>query len=158
NLSGACATKQIVNGQTVPLRTYNFASNLKPSYLNEYSAGVEIGLSRNYRIRFGFSRKFDYGNGQVLSATAGTASASTSKQVNNLLPYSAYTDIRCVTDPGRDGITNTSDDNPNGPVCTYSIPSSNPNRSITNVTFANYGSHEGMSSFTSYDVTFNKNY
>jgi len=157
NLSAACATKQLVNGQPSPLRTYQFASNLKPSYLNEYSAGVEIGLSRNYSVRAEVSRKFDFGNGQVLSATAGTASASTSKQINNLLPYSAYTDVRCATDPGRDGVVGTADDNLHGPVCTYSVPSSNTNRSTTNVTFANYGSNEGLSSYTSYDFTFNKN-
>jgi hypothetical protein len=74
------------------------------------------------------------------------------------LPYSAYTDQVCAPDPGRDGILGTADDNPFGPVCTYSIPSTNPNRTTTNVTFAPYDKHEGVSSFTSYDFAFNKNY
>jgi hypothetical protein len=91
--------------------------------------------------------------------------------VDVLLPYSAYTDIRTGTDPGRDGkicsATNPcsgsvnwdADNNPNGPLVVYSIPSSNPNRTVVNRLFTNYDTdrHEGQNAYTAYEATFNKN-
>ena len=63
--------------------------------MDEYAAGVDIGFSRDYSLRFNVIRKFDFGG---------------SKTVDALLPYDAYTDIRCAADPGRDGKLWTSDD------------------------------------------------
>jgi len=159
NLSASCAQTAVnVSGQVIPIRTYNFAPDLKPAYLNEYAAGIEIGLSRNYSIRFDVSRKFDFGSPLVMSATGGTATSTTGKAVGVLLPFSTYTDVRCVDDPGRDGIPGTPDDNPHGKICTYSVPASNPNRTVTNILYTNYNKNEGVASYTGYDVTFNKNY
>ena len=134
-------------GQIIALRTYNFQSDIKPAYLDEYATGLEFALSHDYNVRIDASRKFDWG------ATGGRA-------INVLTPYSAYTDVRCATDPGVDGKVGTSDDNPRGPVCTYSIPSSNPNRTVTNILYRqyDYDKHEGVSSYTGFDFTFSKNY
>jgi hypothetical protein len=72
NLSGACT-----GGSTTAL--HNFDSNLETARMIEYTAGVDIGLSRNYAVRMNMSRKFDIGG---------------SKTVNVLSPYAAYTDVR----------------------------------------------------------------
>src|SRR5262249_48134410 len=66
------------------------------------------------------------------------------------LPYSAYTDQMCATDPTT-GLNN---------VCYWTVPSANPYRLLSYTQYKNYdiGSHEGTSSYTAYDVTFNKQY
>jgi hypothetical protein len=104
-------------------------------YLNEYTAGVEVGLNRNYSIRFNVSRKFNVG-GSIAD--------------NVLLPYSAYSDVRCAVDP----VTGSQD------VCYYTVPTTNPNRLLTDVNYVGYNkdTHEGQSAYTAYDVTFNKQY
>jgi len=71
---------------------HTFDSGLKPSYLDEYAAGVEMGLRRDVSVRVNFQRKFDYAN--------------TTKAINPLTPYSAYTAVACVTDPGPGGTLN----------------------------------------------------
>ncbi len=144
-LSASCAKTAVVAGQVLPVATYHFDPNLKPTYVNEYTAGLEVGLNRNYSIRFSVQRKFDR-NG--------------SKAINTLRPYSKYSDLRCATDPGRDAKAGTADDNPAGQACTYSIPSTDPAFSVTNQLFqANDAkTHEGNNSYTGYTLTFNKNY
>jgi len=149
NLSGTCS------GGVSPNTIHQFDSNLSPSYLNEYAAGVDIGLNRNYSFRFNFSRKFDYGNGQALSSSGGS-SATMSKAVNVLTPYSSYTDIRCAVDPGPDAKLGTADDGAN--VCTYSVPLSNANRTVTDILYAKAGANEGVSGYTAFNVTFNKQF
>ncbi len=101
-----------------------------------------MGLSRDYSIRVNVIRKFDFGG---------------SRTIDTLLPYSAYSDVRCAVDPGRDGKTGTPDD---GSVCAWSVPSGNPNRLVTNKLFSNVdlSKNEGQNSYTAYDVTFNKNF
>ncbi len=133
NLSGACT-----GGPGI----YAFDQNLRTSYLDEYAAGVDVGLSRDYSIRVNVIRKFDFGG---------------SRTIDTLLPYSAYSDVRCAVDPGRDGKTGTPDD---GSVCAWSVPSGNPNRLVTNKLFSNVdlSKNEGQNSYTAYDVTFNKNF
>jgi hypothetical protein len=120
----------------------NFDKNLRTSYMDEYAAGVDVGLSRDYSVRFNVIRKFDFGG---------------SKTVDARLPYSAYSDIRCGVDPGRDGKANTSDD---GQVCAWSIPSTNPDRTVVDRLFTNVdlSTNEGQNSYTAYEVTFNKNF
>jgi hypothetical protein len=134
NLSAACPGSGN-NG------IHTFDPGLKAARMLEYTAGADFGLSRNYSVRFHISRKFDRGG---------------SIQDNVLLPYSAYTDVRCVNDPGplANGTGGV------GPVCTYSVPASNPNRTVTNVNFINVDekTNEGQASYTAYDFTFNKEY
>jgi hypothetical protein len=110
--------------------------------MDEYATGVDIGFSRNYSLRVNIIRKFDFGG---------------SKTVDVLLPYSAYTDVRSATDLGRDGKAGTADD---GTVYVWSVPSSNPNRTVVNKLFTNYDmdKHEGSAAYTAYEMTFNKNF
>jgi Carboxypeptidase regulatory-like domain len=131
NLARAC---------TGGVGTYNFDSNLQTGYMDEYAAGVDVGLSHDYTLRVNVVRKFDFGG---------------SKTVDVLLPYDAYTDVRSGVDPGRDGITGTADD---GEVFAWSIPASNPNRTTIDRLFTNYdlSKNEGGNSYTAYEVTFNK--
>jgi hypothetical protein len=116
---------------------------LSAAYLNEFTVAVEYSPNRNYSFHAGASRKFDTGG---------------SVTVPVLTPLSAYSDVKCATDPGRDGVIGTADDNPNGPICAYSIPTANPNRLITNNLYKNYAPGEGTAQYTSYDFLFNKNY
>ncbi len=143
NLSKACIkTGRDASGNPIAAGTYNFAPGLKPSYLNEYTTSVEYSINRNYSFHAGVSRKFDIG-GSVTNTP--------------LLPISAYTQETCVNDPGRDGLGDT----PGLPqVCTYNVPTANPNRLVVNNLFTNYNlsTHEGQASYTGYDFTFNKNY
>jgi len=143
NLSAPCQKSgRNAAGQVVAAGTYNFDSGLRPNYLNEYTFGVEYSPNRNYSFRAGIQRKFDIGG-----------SVSTTP----LLPMSAYSQETCVADPGRDGLTDT----PGlAPVCTYNVPTTNPNRTVTNVLFKNYNlsTNEGTAAYTGYDFTFSKNY
>ena len=141
--------------------THTFSSSLKPAYLDEYAGGVEIGLNRNYSIRMGFQRKFDYNN-----ATATGQAGSTGGVANNvLLPYSAYTAGTCAVDPGPLGV-NGGGVGGVGTICDYVVPNTgntlgqpaNPNFSTTDVNYVPYGPHEGEAMYTSYDFTFNKAY
>ena len=50
--------------------------NLKGPYVDEYTAGLDIGLSRAMTMQFNYVRKID-GNGN--------------KRINQALPYDAYT-------------------------------------------------------------------
>jgi hypothetical protein len=128
NLAGACS-----GGASTAI--HNFDPSLKSPYLNEFAAGVEIGLSRDYSVRINASRKFDIGG---------------SKTVNVYTPFSAYTDIRCAADP----LISTNS------VCTYSVPSNFPNRTAVNQLFTNYdlSKNEGQAMYSAYDFTFNKNF
>jgi len=131
NLSGSC---------TGGAGVYNFDPNLKTGYMDEYAAGVDIGFSRDYSVRVNIIRKFDFGG---------------SKTVDALLPYEQYTEVRSGVDRGRDGIAGTADD---GVIYAWSVAATNPNRTAVNKLFTNVDldSHENVSSYTAYEVTFNK--
>jgi Carboxypeptidase regulatory-like domain len=164
-LNGSCAKTTVVNGQTVPLNTYHWDSNLKASYVNEYTGTVDLGLSRDYSVHFSIQRKFDRNGSQT---------------VNLNRPYELYTALKCAHDPGADGVlsivnggkttlgngaaNNSSDDDPFGLACAYTIPSTPEGNAAfnaaTNTLYrATDGStHEGNNSYTGYTMTFNKNY
>jgi len=123
--------------------TTRFGSlDLNGSYLDEYTAGVEMALSHDYSVRVNFVRKFDF---------PGTTT-------NNLAqPFSAYTDVRTATDPGPDGVRGNSDDT--GKVLSaWSIPASFPTKGQNDNVISNLRSGEGKSQFTAYEVTLNKQY
>jgi hypothetical protein len=128
NLSGACS-----GGSTTAIT--NFDKNLETARMREYTAGLDLGLNRDYAVRLNMSRRFDIGG---------------SKTINVLTPFSAYTDVRCATDP----VDKTT------PVCTYSIPSSNPNRTVNDrlLTNVDLNSHEGQNMYTAFDVSLSKQY
>jgi len=143
NLTKPCAqTGRNAAGQTIAAGTYNFDPNLKPAYLDEYTAALEYSPNRNYSLRAGVSRKFDK-NGSVTETP--------------LVPYSAYTDLKCGPDPGGFGLTGANNGG-TGQVCAYSVPAAYPNRLVVNNLFKAYAPGEGTAAYTGYDFTFNKNY
>jgi len=147
NLNGSCGRTAIVNGQIVPTSTYKYDPNLKPNYVSEYTAGFEVGFNRDYSMRIAIQRKFDRNGSQTVNLNYG---------------YEDYTDIRCADDRGVDGKAGTSDDNPSGRVCTYSVPTSLNSKfnAPTNTYYRalDQKNHEGNGAYTGYTFTFNKNY
>ena len=63
--------------------------------VDEYTAGLDIGLSRALTIQFNYVRKTD---------------GSGNKRINEALPFDAYTVATAFVDPGRDNVTGTADD------------------------------------------------
>jgi hypothetical protein len=146
-LISGCAKLQVSStGQVSPISSYQWDPNLKPSYVNEFTATAEIGLSRDYNVRINVQRKFDRNNYKTLNLN---------------IPASAYTQSKCVNDPGYDGIAGTADDNPNGPVCFTSVPTAYAGNLAAPSTYYapnDETHHEGDNSYTAYVFTFNKNF
>ncbi|MBI4473870.1 MAG: TonB-dependent receptor, partial [Acidobacteria bacterium] len=113
---------------------------LKPAYLDEYTAGIEVGLSRDYTIRFNVIRKMDYGG---------------SKTLDLAMPFEAWTDVRYAADPGRDNVLGTADD---GIMQTWSVPRSYPTFGQINRLITNVADNEGNDLYTAYELTFNKQF
>ena len=113
-------------------------SNLDNPYMDEYTAGIELGFNRDTTFRFNIVRKLDYGG---------------SKLINLALPFEAYTDVRYGVDPGRDNIVGTSDD---GVIEAWSVPRSHPGFGRVNQIYTQLDENEGNSLYTSYEATLNK--
>src|SRR5207244_2490209 len=84
-----------VSGGGGTLQSRRLDPNLKRGYMDEYSAGIELGLNRDSIVRFNFVRKFNHGGSKTLDLAQ---------------PYEAWTDVTYAVDPGRDNITGTPDD------------------------------------------------
>src|SRR5262249_1129358 len=109
------------------------------SFTDEYTAGLDYGLSRGASVRVNFIRKRDR-QGRLL--------------VNSALPFEAYTDVRTSIDPGPDNRLGTADDST---IRVYSLPTTNPNLGKlvgrrVNVTGAGNEMYSGI------ETTFNKRY
>ena len=92
-------------------RTWRLAASIriwKPRGMDEYTGGVDFGLSRNLTLRLNVVRKLDWGG---------------SKELDLAQPFEAYTDARTSIDPGRDNIAGTADD---GTVTVWSVPRTYP--------------------------------
>jgi hypothetical protein len=123
--------------------TTKFATlGLDASYLDEYTAGLEIGFSRDYSMRFNVIRKFDF---------PGT------KTYDLAEPFAAYTDLRTYADPGPNGITGDADDT-GETLYIWSVPESYPTQGQTDDLINNLRDGEGRDQFTAYEVTFAKQY
>lgn len=131
NLSGAC---------TGGGGSQRIDSNVDNYWTDEYTAGIELGLSRDYLLRFNVVRKMDYGGTKTLD-------------INQ--PYSAYTDVRTGIDPGRDNRINTADDKT---IQVYSIPRTFPTFGQQSTLITAREGDEGSSLYTAYEATFNKQY
>jgi len=109
--------------------------NLKGPFVDEYTAGLDLGLSRVMTLQFNYVRKVD-GNGN--------------KTLNLALPYEAYTVATVGIDPGRDNVTGTADDNR---VTVYSVPRTFPTfgQSIERIVQA-----EGNNRYHAFGFTLNK--
>ncbi|MDO8679317.1 MAG: carboxypeptidase regulatory-like domain-containing protein [Acidobacteriota bacterium] len=112
-------------------------ANLKGPFVNEYTAGLDLGLSRVMTVQFNYVRKID-GNGN--------------QSINVALPYEAYTATRTGVDPGRDNVTGTADDQP---LIVYSVPRTYPTfgQNIERIVQA-----EGRNRYHAMGVTLNKQY
>jgi len=131
NLAGACSGGAGIR---------NLATDLENAYLDEYTGGLELGLTRNNLFRFNFVRKFDYGG---------------TKSLNLNQPFSAYTDVATAIDPGRDNVTGTSDD---GVMYAWSISRSYPTFAQTNTLTVNRAPGEARSQYSGFEATYNKQY
>jgi Carboxypeptidase regulatory-like domain len=118
--------------------TRRLDTNLKLPYLEEYTAGVELGLTRDYLVRFNVVRKYDHGGSKTLDLSQ---------------PYEAYTDFRQAVDPGPDNITGTADD---GVIYAWSVPRSYPTFGVVNQLYTNVADAEGKDQYTAFETTFNK--
>jgi len=82
--------------------------NLKGPFVDEYTAGLDLGLSRVLTVQFNYVRKLD---------------GNSNKNINLAYPYEAFTATRSGIDPGRDNVTGTADDRT---LIVYSVPSTYP--------------------------------
>jgi len=111
--------------------------DLKGPYVDEYTAGVDVGLNRTMTIQFNYVRKID-GNGN--------------KSINQALPYDAYTVTATGVDPGPDNRAGTADDQV---LTVYSVPRTHPGfgQNVERIVQA-----EGDNRYHAMGVTFNKQY
>lgn len=114
--------------------------NLKPDYLDEYTAGLEVGFSRDFTMRFNVVRKFSFRK---------------SKRLNLAEPFEAYTDVTSIVDWGPDNTLATADD---GRVFAYSVPRSYPTQGQINTYITHARPGEGKGQWTAYEATVNKNF
>ncbi|MDP1572159.1 MAG: carboxypeptidase regulatory-like domain-containing protein [Vicinamibacterales bacterium] len=113
-------------------------SDLKGPYMDEWTVGLDVGLSRTVTLQFNAVRKFD---------------ARGNKTWNAALPFSAYTDVRNNVDPGPDNIVGTADD---GVIPVYSVPRSFPTFGQVIEEIKQHEDGEGRNRYTSFGVTMNK--
>jgi hypothetical protein len=114
--------------------------DLNGPYVDEYTAGLDLGLSRTTTVQFNYVYKKD-GRGN--------------KTLNLALPYEAYTATATGIDPGRDNITGTADD---ATLLIYSVPRTFPTFGQVIERIVQTGSDEGRNSYHAYGLTFNKQY
>ncbi len=113
--------------------------NVKGEYMDEYTLGVDFGLSRDFIIRLNAVRKHDYRG---------------SYELNLALPFEAYTDYRTGVDPGRDNIVGTADD---GVIDVWSVPRSWPTFGQVQSFFTNTGP-EADDRYNAFEATASKSY
>jgi hypothetical protein len=120
--------------------TRSFADGLQAAWTEEFTVGVDVGISRDYSFRFNTVRKVDYRNQNL---------------TYNHLPFEAYTDVRYGPDVGRDNIAGTADD---GTVETWSIPRTHPFFGNQLRTYIQSGAKEGNDHYHGYEFTLNKQF
>jgi hypothetical protein len=120
--------------------TRRLAPDLEADYLDEFTAGLEVGFSRDYSLRFNIVRKFNYPGTKTLDLAQ---------------PYESFTDLRFYPDPGPDGVTGNSDD-PGKTIYVWSVPRTFPTQGQTNDLTVNVRPGEGKDQYTAYELTFNK--
>jgi hypothetical protein len=129
------------------------ANNLDPDYLDEYTAGVDIGLSRDYSIRFNVIRKFDY----TRAVTRDLAQPSGAYTDMLTYYYSAANNKVVQVSGTTNAAAASSQAGPDAaPVYVWSVPKSYPTQGQINTMVVNRGSSEGVGQFTAYEMTFNK--
>ena len=115
-------------------------SNLKAEGMDEYTGGVDLGLTRDLTIRLNVVRKIDWGG---------------SKELDLAQPFEAFTDRRTGVDPGRDNIVGTADD---GVVEVWSVPSTYPTFGQVIRLTTNVADGEGADKYWAFESTASKRY
>src|SRR5439155_21317154 len=115
-------------------------SNLKPEGMNEYTAGVDLGVNRDLTVRLNVVRKRDWVG---------------SKELDLAQPFDAFTDRRTGIDPGRDNIAGTADD---GVVDVWSVPRSYPTFGQVIRLTTNVAPGEGADTYWAFESTASKRY
>jgi len=124
-----------VTGQS---RDSKLDPELKGEYMDEYTGGVDFGLTNTSSLRLNVVRKRDYRG---------------SKELNLAQPYEAFTDLVTGVDPGRDNVVGTADD---GVVQVWSVPRTYPGFGQVKSFFTNAAPGEGDDRYTAFEATFNK--
>jgi hypothetical protein len=112
--------------------------DLRGPFMDEWTAGVDVGLSRTVTVQFSAVKKLD-GRGN--------------KRLNLALPFEAYTVVATGVDPGRDNLAGTSDDRP---LPVYSVPRSYPTFGQVIERIVQFTDTEGRNRYTAFGVTMNK--
>ena len=113
---------------------------LKASGVDEYTAGMDFGLTRDLTVRVNVVRKMEWGG---------------SKELDLAQPFEAYTDRRTGVDPGRDNIVGTADD---GVVEVWSVPNTYPTFGLVQRLTVNTAPGEGNDKFWAFEATSSKRY
>jgi hypothetical protein len=114
--------------------------DLDAAGMDEYTRGVDLGLSRDTTVRFTVVRKLDWGG---------------RKELDLAMPYEAYTDVRTAVDPGRDNAAGTADD---GVVPVWSVPRSYPTFEQVVRFTTNTDPGEGQDKYWGFETTMSKRY
>ena len=112
--------------------------NLKGEYMDEVTAGLDLGLSQNTTLRFNFVGKKDFRGW---------------KELNVAQPFEAFTDRATGIDPGRDNVVGTADDKP---IEIFSVPRSYPGFGQVQSLFVNTVGDEGNDTYRAFETTFSK--
>lgn len=112
--------------------------SMKGPFMDEYTAGLDVGLSRVVTMQFNYIKKFD-GRGN--------------KRFNDAQPFDLFTNVVTGVDPGRDNVTGTADD---APIPVYSVARAISGQTIERI--APMGGSESRNQYDAYGVTFNKQY
>ncbi len=113
-------------------------SNLKGPFVDEYTAGLDLGLSRTLTIQFNYVRKFD---------------GNANKRLNTATPYDSYTAVSTGIDPGRDNVLGTADDKL---LTVYAVPRTDPGFGKISEQITQATSDEARNNYTAYGVTLNR--
>jgi hypothetical protein len=120
--------------------TETLAMDLQAAKTDEFSVGIDLGISRDYSFRFNLVQKIDFDN---------------QKTIDPKLPFSAYTGYAEGIDVGPDNTLGTSDDQT---VSLWSVPRSNPNFGSDFEHTINTVGKEGQDVYTGFETTLNKQF
>jgi hypothetical protein len=111
--------------------------DLKGPYVDEYTAGLDVGLNRTMTVQFNYVHKRD---------------GNSNKSINLALPYEAYTVSTTGVDPGPDNRAGTADDQV---LTVWSVPRTYPTfgQNVERIVQA-----EADNRYHAIGVTFNKQY
>ena len=114
--------------------------SLEAEGMDEYTGGVDLGVTRDLTLRFNVVRKLDWGG---------------SKELDLAQPFEAYSDYRTGIDPGRDNIIGTADD---GIVEVWSVPRTHPGFGQIQRLTVNTAPGEGEDKYWAFETTASKRY